>query len=304
MKLFLIIITLSTSLFSQIFVTSGELGIEITKLKNGVKVSSIRKNNLELLNKNATSELFTLTIKNSFVKTPLILNSSKGWDNVTLLSNGSNCNISFETPTDKDFSQSLKVVVTITTDDKKAEWNISVTGLGKSSLHEVIFPQFNIKTDENDYFFLPHYFGQEISCPKSSAINSTLLYPTGWDVSMQFSAYYNDNYGVYLGTHDPKASVKYSTTKIKDDGIVYYNKIPIPNKSINNNNWEMPGVFCLELFNGNWYDASQIYKKWVSSEATFFSKRDATRNKRQEQLGNIKCVGLRIFNSHGIYEAD
>ncbi len=283
---FFTLLTLN-SLFGQQFISSGELSIGIQKNESGIKILSIQKNNLELLNGTATSELFTLQINNGNGIIPTFVNSTSGWGSIDIVNNGSNCKITLTNPLDSNLPNNFTVIISIATDNKKSEWDISVSGLDSFSLHEVIFPKFNIKAEGNDYFLLPHYSGQLIANPLSSQINSRLLYPQGWDASMQFSAYYNNNYGIYFGTHDPKATIKTFITFVTNGGIVYENKIPIPNKTLSGNNWDMSGVFELDLFEGDWYDAAQIYKNWVSTEAEYWPKESESRTKRQKTLGSI-----------------
>jgi len=104
---------------------------------------------------------------------------------------------------------------------------------------------------------------------------------------MQFFAYYNNDYGIYLGTHDPKASSKKFITKTIDNGILFENIIPIPNKSKPGNDWEMSGTFQFEVFEGDWFEASQIYKNWASQEAEYWPIETVKRTQRQNVLGNI-----------------
>ncbi len=286
-KLFFVMSFIVLNLFGQELISSGELSIGILQLTNGANISSLKKNNTELLNLNITSEFFVLTLNKGSAIIPKFIKSSDGWGSINIINNGTNGSITFTNPLDTTLSKNLTVVVTIVTKNKKSGWDILVTGLEKYSLYEVSFPQISIKADGNDYFFLPHYSGQEIKNPKSSFISSDLLYPNGWDASMQFSAYYNNNYGIYFGMHDPKSSLKTFVTRVKDNGLLYANKIPIPNMSKAGNNWEMSGVFCIELFEGNWYEASQIYRNWASKEAEYWPKKSVSKNIRLETLGNI-----------------
>ena len=268
-------------ILGQSIINSGELSITVTKLAKGVELSSIKKGELELLNISNSKNLFSLDISG------INIISEKGWDSVAINNSGANCTVLFTNPINSKISKNLTIIVTINTSGNKSNWDISVTGLDNNTLNEVIFPQLNIKADGNDYFLLPHYSGKLIKNPINNLIDSKLIYPLGWDASMQFSAYYNNNYGIYFGTHDPKASLKTFVTKAQNGGVQYENIIPIPNKSIIGNDWEMPGTFQLELFDGNWFDASQIYREWASNEAEYWPKESLCRNKRQEAIGSI-----------------
>ncbi len=281
-KLLIVIsIVFTLNSFGQEIISSGEFSITFTKLSNGIELSSIKKNELELLNISNSQNLFTLDISGKEATSEI------GWDSVSIDNNTSYCTLHFATPTNSKLPKTLTVTITLETSDNISNWDISVAGIDNNTLNEVIFPQLNIKADGNDYFLLPHYSGKLIENPKNNLIDSKLIYPLGWDATMQFSAYYNNNYGIYFGTHDPKASLKTFVTKAEDGGIKYENIIPIPNKSLKENDWEMSGVFQLRLFNGNWFDASQIYREWASNQAEYWPKESLSRNKRQKAIGSI-----------------
>ncbi len=272
---------LTNIVFSQVVIQAEELNIIVTKLKNGIELSSINKGTLELLNTSSSKNIFTLEVSGEKISSEI------GWNSVAIQNNISDYKLLFKKPINPNFSNTLTVTITIRTANNSSDWDISVTGIGNNTLNEVIFPQFNIKSGGDDYFLLPHYSGQLIKNPNSNHINSKLIYPLGWDASMQFSAYYNNNYGIYFGTHDPKASLKTFVTKAEDGGIKYENIIPIPNKSLKENDWEMSGVFQLSLFEGNWFDASQIYRNWVSNKADYWPKNNLNRTIRQKNIGGI-----------------
>ncbi len=286
----LVLVLSSSSLFAQEVISSGELSITVEKSSAGVKLLSIKKGDTELLDTESTSTFFTMTIDGKFVT------SFGGWDSVAIVNNGSDATIALTKPTASGLSASLTATISITTSGNKSDWDMSVTGLGSNSLTEVFFPYINIKASGNDNFFTPTHSGRVIKNPKSKSINEALKYPR-WAAAMQFSAYYNDNYGIYLGTHDPKASIKKFEIKANlHNGIKFSNNIIVPNKGIAGNDFEFPGVFRFELFEGDWYEASQIYRKWASEEADYWPKDTPEKIARREAIGNI-AVWMRFYDN-------
>jgi len=281
---FLLLFTLlfaTHNFFAQETISSGELSITLLNTGKGVKIVSMKKNDTELLDTEALSALFLLQVDNKFIT------SASQWDSVKIQNNGSDCIVVLSHST-LSISKDLTVTVTISTDDKKSEWDISVTKLGNSTLKNTVFPYLNIKANGNDYFFLPKYSGKLVVNPKAKGINSTLTYPRGWSVSMQYVAYYNNDYGIYFGAHDPTAAKKdFTVRKNIFNGIKYQIDIPAPNMGVAGNDWEFPGVLRIELFDGNWYEASQIYKAWASKKAEYWPQMTPERIKRQQVIGNI-----------------
>lgn len=282
-KIFMLSISIlaSSMMFGQEVISSGELSIILTKLDKGVELTSIKKGEIELTDISATKVLFALDVDG------MLLTSKNGWDSVAIANSGADCTVLFAKPSSSSLSKDLTVTVTINTLGNRSDWDLSVIGLGNNSLLTAHFPYLYLKADGNDYFFLPKYSGQLVKNPKSSSINRTLSYPRGWSSTMQFSAYYNDNYGIYLGTHDPKAAKKDFIIKNLFDGVKFENSIPIPDKTVAGNDWEYSGVFRLELFEGDWYEASQIYKKWASVEADYYPKETPERIARQSEIGRL-----------------
>ena len=273
----------SGSTTSSGIVSSEDLSIEFENLGNGVRLSSIKRYETELLNTSATENLFTLDISGS------VIGSLDGWNDVSFVNNsGTSLTITLSNPVNTPtFPSTLTVTITITMVSGESRWDMSVTGLNNRSLIDAKFPRMNIFADGNDHFLVPHTSGQVFDNPRNENIDSDLIYPRGSGATMQFSAYYNNNYGIYFGTHDPSAALKTIRTDARNGGILYYNGYPAPDKTRNGNDWQMPGYFSLELFDGNWYEAAQLYKNWASAEADYWPELTPERETRQAEIGKI-----------------
>jgi len=268
--------------FSQEIINSGDLSVTVLKTDAGAKISSIKKGDMELLDTEAPNTFFTLFINDKF------LTSVSGWDSVLIANDGTTCVIQLLKPTVSGISEDLKVMITLQASGHGMDMDLNVAGLGTSTLTEAHFPYLNIKAEGNDYFFIPRYSGKLYKNPKENSINNTLNYPRGWSATMQFCAYYNENYGIYFGTHDPKATRKDFIVSVNNsNGLKYENFVPIPNKTLPGNDWEYSGVFRFEVFEGDWYDAALIYKKWASNNADFWPQDTPQREARQNAIGSV-----------------
>jgi len=285
-------------LFSQEIIGIGQLKVTITENSNGFELSSITNNTVEVLNSTVSPELFTLFIHNSLTNTDEEINALTGWGSVNVTNSGSNCTIELSNATTVNLPSSLTAIVTINVSNTISDWDLEVTGLGSDcSLMDAIFPQLNIKADGNDNFFYPLYSGQITENPATAIDyfddasdnfdNSTGIYPRGWGTTMQFLSYYNTNYGLYFGFHDGDASLKQFGVKNENGGVRVQCKTPAENKTINGNDWNYPGVFELDVYEGDWYDAALIYKQWVSSQASYWPTESVSRTVRQHSVGDI-----------------
>ena len=275
---------------------------------NGAKLLNIQKNGTDLLNTSVNSELFKLVVKNTVLSTIDTVHSSNNWDSISIINSGASCVINLINPTPVNLSDSLKAVVTISTSNNKSSWDLKVEGLGNGSLMDSYFPFINIKASGNDEFLVPHYNGKIHKNPgagmdfmddDSDPFDSRVgLYPRGWGVTMQFMSYYNSNYGLYFGFHDPKAGLKKLGARDKNGGVLVTCKYPTPNRTVAGNNWELSGKFELDLFTGDWYDASMIYKNWVKNNADYWPQPSAGRTARQKVLGNIGAWCYQFFTDY------
>ncbi len=274
-------------IISQTTISSGRLSITVENLGNGAKVTHIKDNSTETLNTSTTSEFFTLTIRNTNNSNDYNINSFSGWNNVNISSTSSNCTIQFSNPASGNLPASLTATVTINTNDAKSDWDLSVAGLDANhSLMDAIFPKLNIETSGNDTIMLPYYSGKLVSNP-GSGIDYSGLYPRGWTASMQFEAYYNAQRAMYFGFHDPGATLKTFVVNAQNGGVEIECQYPSPDKTIAGNNWSLPGVFELDAFDGDWYDASIIYKDWASNNANYWPALNTEKVSRLHEIGEI-----------------
>lgn len=263
------------------------LSIELKKRDSGLSIRSLIYRQENLLTEEQP-ELFILTLQNIQTHNTYTLNAESGWDNVAIDQQSDYITIRFTKPQNTDLPIALEAVVRIDIKYASLNWNLSVSGLGDHySLITSDYPRIVIKVDGRDHFFVPYYHGKIFNEPLSQAMDYSTLYPRGWSGTMPFMAYYNQDYGLYFGMHDPKASIKSFSAKANNDGILVSQRIPIPNKTNANNNWDLSGNVSLQVFQGDWYDAAQIYRQWVFSEADYRPIDTNDRRVRQKTLGNV-----------------
>jgi len=295
MKLFFTSIFLFSSLFLLQAQTElvGDAILEISLQNNatGVELASITENGTEILETH--SYLFYLYITNVNTGVETRISATTDWNGISINNDGSTCLINFSQPVLTGLPSSLNVQFSLSVAQGKSQWDLSVSGLGNDyTLTRVNFPKFKLKTPGNDIFFVPRFSGKLIENPQASAINYDITYPRGrLGASMPFAAYYNDNYGIYLAFHDETASLKNLVIQQENNYVKYYGKHNIPDKTLAGNDWELPGVFELDIYQGNWYDATMIYKDWVVNNAGYYPQDTPERLLRQDSLGKVDIWG-------------
>ena len=290
---------ITTNLFAQQTITSGRLSITILNKGDGIEISSIKNEGIETLNTTVNPNLFTLFITNNNTGTDEEVSASENWGNILInISDGSTANIELSNPDNPNLPHTLTATIDISTDGADSSWDMTVDGLGSNcSLMDVTFPKLNINASGDDTFFYPIYSGklipnpgdgfEFIDDPADPYDNQMGTYPRGWGTTMQYFSYYNANYGMYLGFHDPEATTKRFYVNDESGGINLACKFPVPDKTKPDNEWEFPGNFQLNLFDGDWYDAALIYKEWVSTESNYWPESSPEREARQHKIGDI-----------------
>ncbi|MCK4400766.1 hypothetical protein KAW08_00500 [bacterium] len=180
----------------------------------------------------------------------------------------------------------LKVNVTIKLKDGLSYWGIEVTNNTMYSIWEVDFPYIGgigkiAKNSGKDYLAIPWQWGVSVADPIKFISEEELKYSFGNGVerkahqlayeypgmySMQFLAYGNpDLKGLYIGAHDGDANYKrfgfYGKKNCTEVDYIlknYPEEMKSPGKD-----YKMPYEVVIGIFDGNWSQASQIYKNWA-----------------------------------------
>ena len=173
----------------------------------------------------------------------------------------------------------VEVTVRLRAGDPLSYWRINVlnrSAYGTGNRHyprytrygidRVRFPLLNlvpIEDAENNVFLYPKYRGELFQNPFQDGHHATNFYPCHFN--MQFQALYNQKTGsgLYLGTQDPAASfmmfdIKHATSKID-----WYPGHYPPNIAFTGEDFDLPYDCVIGPFQGDWYDACQIYRRWA-----------------------------------------
>ena len=173
----------------------------------------------------------------------------------------------------------VEVTVTLRAGDPLSYWRINVlnrsiygTGkrhyprLTKYGIERVRFPLLSlapIEDAEDNVFLYPRYRGELFQQPFQDGHNSENFYPHNFN--MQFQALYNQQSksGFYLGTRDPAASFMVIDIRHRDSHIRWHASHFPPNMTFAGQDFDLPYDCVIGPFEGDWYDACQIYRQWA-----------------------------------------
>ena len=142
-------------------------------------------------------------------------------------------------------------------------------------IEEIQFPKFRFarKGNGQDFLVHPRQSGVLYSNPVMGETPSPWHYPTGW-LNMQFGAYYDKASGVYWSPEDPEGSYWFYSVKGRNRelDVVWSRAVPFAAGQKGGNQVEPCGNAAIELFNGNWFEAGQCYKRFVANKARWWVK--------------------------------
>ena len=141
-------------------------------------------------------------------------------------------------------------------------------------LNRVTFPQTRTpRLGKDDAFLYPFQCGALVKNPTKNNFKrgQNGRYP-GNSMTMQFSAYYGDGRGVFLGWRDPIGTIKDFQATGKRGGMEFFweQNAMIPLNKVNGgNSYSSPGKVVFSVYSGKWFEACMIHKAWAVSKSAW-----------------------------------
>jgi hypothetical protein len=255
---------------------------KITLSPTNGSIISFLKNDRELISKTSISEpLFFICLRDDRGKTKnLFAFDNKGFQIEKVKADESTTyNLHYKS------IAGLPVNATVSIDCPKNSpftyWSINIDNQTNERLDYIDFPTLVVPNDlignnGDSRVFRPSMEGvliEDIDMRNNTWLASKPLdYPTsGWSgyypgsCAMQFMAYYNKQAGLYLGTHDKEHHLKgFEVYKHKTGGILL--KTRLFTNGIHRGVYQLPYKVVIGNFEGNWYEAADIYRNWLENE--------------------------------------
>jgi len=180
----------------------------------------------------------------------------------------------------------INVVMTRRDGDKAdgdlSRWSIDVKPTDdKIGLWELEFPVMaGIHADPTDpatdYLMFPYKSGVSMPNPVMAGLCQS-YYPGS--AASPFMAYWQGDRGLYIGAHDPGAAVKIMSSLPTGDGTLELSIThPTPGRGLPGAGFTIDYDVVIGPFTGDWYDAVQIYRKWMLKQSWFPRKPLAERD--------------------------
>ncbi|MBQ6473496.1 MAG: LamG domain-containing protein [Victivallales bacterium] len=175
-------------------------------------------------------------------------------------------------------------------------------------LQEVVFPQtvfarLDRGVDKMVYPWQEGVIVEEPTVKNHSRVRQNMFYPRSY-LSMQFGAYYDDASGVYFAFEDPDAEVKqyYAQGQRGELVAMWTGFAAWPPGCVGGNGYNMSGVSAIELYDGEWFEATKVYRRFLEGKAKWWVK-EVPRKDTAKRFRDLP-LWVQVQQSHMVYRKD
>jgi hypothetical protein len=256
---------------------AGNLRLTIEDRAGGLALQSVRdsQTGLEFLAASAPP-LFTLKVREVESGKEVELDAESGWRSVEIEPGEGRLALHFSSP-ERAGLERLSVTMTAHLDNAahRIRWNVAVRNETEGwSLLNVVFPQLAVgELGEDGCVFFPRAPGEVETGLWRKNFKHSGLYPEPWTTMQYVAAYPADGRaGLYVAAHDPSGSPKQITIESHPEtrAVAFTYDQPAADMSLPGNDYETVGEVVWQLFRGDWFDASVIYRDWVRENARWY----------------------------------
>ncbi len=170
------------------------------------------------------------------------------------------------------------------------------------------YPTLWFDVGESVQFLTPYGSGEVMASDSAlygHRYHSEENYPS-YGVSFQFMAVWDKDAGrgIYYGVHDPKPAVKRFQYDREENApyMMLGANMPLCGIDCGGNGQSLCGECVWQAINGDWYDAAQVYKKWMEKNASWLPKMGKYERADADWLSEIDLWFLVYANEPGFSE--
>ncbi|MBE7021329.1 MAG: hypothetical protein E7411_07875 [Ruminococcaceae bacterium] len=243
------------------YIVSGKnFCIEFQKEKNCAYISGGYFGEIKL----SKAHFFMCEIKDLKTGKKQDISSLSNWESVLVEESGEYIRFSFSAP---EGIRNIRILLSGEKYDDRIEWHTEVVNDNPDfSVMSVSYPTPSLNAPYFD-LFVPINSGRVFK----DAGNRGFSHDSNNEfvISMHYFAVYGKNSGIYIGTEDPDACVKRYRINAKDNSA----EIRVDFFGIDGNkpenSFKIRGISKWQYFEGDWYDATLIYKDFVYKKASW-----------------------------------
>jgi len=226
----------------------------------------------------ADQSIFQLELKLN--NTKVGVRADYGWSKAKISSTANGLRISLSGQKEPGL-ETMQAMVTakISADKSAILWRLKIFGVPQNaSVLKVRFPEVALSVKTGYWnVLLPKFSGILASGPQLKGVDFSGEYPGGW-CTMQWMTVYDRSSGFYFACQDPYGSYRIINAKGSADDVMKLSFEQFaPNMTVPGNGYESDYDTAWQVYKGDWYDASRIYKSWVSKNAKWYNRKGQAR---------------------------
>lgn len=268
----------------QLTIKTKQLSVTFEVLSGGIALTEIldRKTGRKMLSKAA--EIFVLKAKHIVNGSEIVVHSGEGWKQAVILENENGGDILLG---DNIALPKVAVTIKIQSDGRRIIFETYLSNAnGKYALLECDYTALSVDISDDYSFFSPYGPGEVHKVHKAGGWKLTQSYPS-YGASMQYLAILDDlnRCGIYYGLHDPAPAAKRFLCTTSEDEKTFTIKAyqPLANIKSGVNGQKLCGRLVWQSFDGDWYDAAQLYREFIETEAEYAPQQGDQDEKRIPQ---------------------
>ena len=254
-------------------IPAGELLCTLSMHKDGVSLYSLRDRKIKKNFLTQERPLFTLTARAMSNDETVTVSSDTGFkscafqvvdsDTIVILSGN------------KALS-GVTVVLCAHACENRIEWSVNlISENDEYSLYSCDYPTLSFDSKKDIWFLSPNGPGE--LWRGDEECRSCQDYPS-YGASMQFMAFWHKKWrrGIYYGLHDASPAYKkiFFEKREQDKFFTCCGKLPLTDIDKARNTQSLCGTCVWEIFDGDWYDASMLYRNFFETYAVWKPETD------------------------------
>ena len=249
--------------------SAGHLQVSVSHTGQGLALCGVKDTKSGRAFLKTEGSLFSLVARAVCGDTQMEINSTEGWQNVSVSLCEPVYTLSFSHH--KDLPCVTVILTAVSTEEQdKLTWSVSLHSENKDySLYECDYPILTFGACSRTKVFFPYGCGEVYPAMRTFATRQN--YPS-YGASMEYMALWHTGAGrgLYYGLHDPAPAYKKLHYE-KKEGATPFMKACMPLRDIDHgcNSQSLEGVCVWQLFDGDWYDAALLYKAFFENHASW-----------------------------------
>lgn len=261
--------------------SAGDLQVSLLQTEEGICLHRIvdRRSGRVFLKEDGC--LFTLTARGLAEGSLVTVDSASGWKKVSVCGEYPVYTVSCSQNKALPY---VTVVLTATASerDHSLSWTVHLHSENREySLYECDYPILTFGACSRTKVFFPYGCGEVYPSMRTFATRQN--YPS-YGASMEYMALWHTGAGrgLYYGLHDPAPAYKKLHYEKKEHSLPFMKScMPLRDIDKGENSQSMEGVCVWQLFDGDWYDAALLYKRFFEEHASW---KPAVENGKRKDL--------------------